>query len=615
MDFFFVFGFMCSLIPPLVFFLQTTSGETYEGVFSSIDDKQLTIRVCKLVGNAKGDKVRTARPIEVKHFPAADWVRIDSVDVRMTAADVGTMNPNDDVGGFGTDAAISRGRGGAQGRELQRWTPDVTDEDHLMHLEDSVQTTKRGWDQFALNEAKFGVKTDYKEELYTTVLDPSSSKISMAEAERIAAEIERGTKVDTTNIHLLEERGVELDYGDMDEEDRYGAVIREKQGDALEEASTASSSSRVNAWLRDSHNASAPIEIQNTRREANKVVSHLTGSVGKGTSPYGTPKSKAALTSPLVGDVQKLEALNLNPASARFDDETMRQFQEFKAKQGRGVGPNGPTLTEMKQFSELLQNKLQRKSSSSSVKVQTQVEEPTIVGTNASTTDKVTPSSSISGDPKKSTLNPNAKSFSFNVSAKEFTPSFGTGPASSKAARSGAQDYSNRDGRASDTNDEPSSSGSNYRGSYHSSRRFENDRNHDRKRDDTRYFDRKGGMNGHPGPGSHGRSPPNVVSNRMTSHMHHARGMMGAPITGVMPMPGGPAAVTMMIPGPRPTYGVVPTYPMGGMPGAPMPGRMAMASYAMAPSGIPVTMPQFTGRMSGPGFSSHSDTSPGSSAP
>ena len=41
-----------------------------------------------------------------------------------------------------------------------------------MHLEESMPTSGgRKWDQFASNEAKFGLTTDYAEELYTTELD------------------------------------------------------------------------------------------------------------------------------------------------------------------------------------------------------------------------------------------------------------------------------------------------------------------------------------------------------------------------------------------------------------------------------------------------------------
>ena len=57
----------------------------------------------------------------------------------------------------------------------------------------SLQLDARGgtWDQFATNERQFGVRTSYDEDLYTTKLDKAKSKMSAAEADRIAAEIER----------------------------------------------------------------------------------------------------------------------------------------------------------------------------------------------------------------------------------------------------------------------------------------------------------------------------------------------------------------------------------------------------------------------------------------
>lgn len=78
------------------------------------------------------------------------------------------------------------------------------------------------WDQFAANQEKFGVKTSFDENLYTTKLD--RDKIDQAkfkEAERIAREIESQA---TTNIHLAEERNQKLAL-DFDEEDLYSGVL------------------------------------------------------------------------------------------------------------------------------------------------------------------------------------------------------------------------------------------------------------------------------------------------------------------------------------------------------------------------------------------------------
>ncbi len=93
-------------------------------------------------------------------------------------------------------------------RELQRWQPEEGDDTTFFGLEDAGTS---GWDQFAVNRDRFGVETTWNEHFYTTKIDRGACKISEADAERIAREIERGVTTGvTTNIHLLEERGGEL---------------------------------------------------------------------------------------------------------------------------------------------------------------------------------------------------------------------------------------------------------------------------------------------------------------------------------------------------------------------------------------------------------------------
>lgn len=81
------------------------------------------------------------------------------------------------------------------------------------------------WDQFEINEKLFGVTSTYKEEIYTTPLDKNSEeyKLRINEAEAIAQQIEGLVE---TNPHVMEERGKD-DSGILDEEERYGAVIRD----------------------------------------------------------------------------------------------------------------------------------------------------------------------------------------------------------------------------------------------------------------------------------------------------------------------------------------------------------------------------------------------------
>ena len=135
-------------------------------------------------------EVKFAKPEDTKTVASSVWKMIQATNVKIGAADLGPVGAMDDAGGFGTDSAISRGKGGKEGRKLERWNAESDAVEG--GLEDMDARSGRGWDQFALNEARFGVKTDYKEELYTTELDYSKSKISVEEANRIAAEIEKG---------------------------------------------------------------------------------------------------------------------------------------------------------------------------------------------------------------------------------------------------------------------------------------------------------------------------------------------------------------------------------------------------------------------------------------
>lgn len=127
--------------------------------------------------------------------------------------------PQGNRASFQTDSSISGNRFGEQ-RELKRWQPDAP-EDVDESLEKS--SDNRPWDQFAVNEEKFGLKTDYDENIYTTAIDRSapSYKARMANADRLARQIERSAPASS---HVAEERVV--DYigaadGGLDEEDKY----------------------------------------------------------------------------------------------------------------------------------------------------------------------------------------------------------------------------------------------------------------------------------------------------------------------------------------------------------------------------------------------------------
>lgn len=138
------------------------------------------------------------------------------------------------ISAFRTDTGISGNAGPLHERELQKWEAGEGEDALGAGLEEDGTawsgrghgTSTKNWDQFEANEKLFGVTVDFDEDQYTTKLDKSSLEYKRRErfAERKAKEIMSGA---TGNVHVAEERGrMVVDDSQMDEEDRYGAVVR-----------------------------------------------------------------------------------------------------------------------------------------------------------------------------------------------------------------------------------------------------------------------------------------------------------------------------------------------------------------------------------------------------
>lgn len=106
---------------------------------------------------------------------------------------------------------------------MQRWLPDApADVDGSLESTRTKSTPAVVWDQFAENERRFNITTDYDENIYTTTIDRSHPQYRqrLAEAERTAREIERSV---ATNSHVAEERITDNLAGEdngLDEEDK-----------------------------------------------------------------------------------------------------------------------------------------------------------------------------------------------------------------------------------------------------------------------------------------------------------------------------------------------------------------------------------------------------------
>jgi hypothetical protein len=235
-------------------------------------------------------------------------------------------------GGF-IDADISTGTTGA-GRELVAWQPDadVGADHHKLSLD---APDDGEWDQFAVNEMKFGVTSTWSEEHYTTSIDKSHAdyRRKEREAQRVAAQIEREARTAaTTNVHLLEERGEDVSH--IDEEARYGAVVRD-----AEELPTTPAAAANHAAPADS---SASGATTTTTAAGNKdqsgggskrtTTSSSSSKDGKDRPQKESSKGDKKRT-PLTNEVRDynaINALNLEPSSKAFERARLARLQQIQ---------------------------------------------------------------------------------------------------------------------------------------------------------------------------------------------------------------------------------------------------------------------------------------------
>ncbi|GAA5845956.1 hypothetical protein JCM11251_002950 [Rhodosporidiobolus azoricus] len=169
----------------------------------------------------------------------ADSVEVDplaTVKEQQAAKESAAAKKDRDTFRTDTDISADRlARLSSGGRQLQAWGTGFEEEGSLEGPSSSSaalgglesSTNGRGWDQFAANEQRFGLKTDYEDEIYTTRLDRSGKDFKQREARaaQLEREIMKGTSSLANNAHMAEERGEQVpDVGN--EEDRYGAVQR-----------------------------------------------------------------------------------------------------------------------------------------------------------------------------------------------------------------------------------------------------------------------------------------------------------------------------------------------------------------------------------------------------
>ncbi|KAG1773434.1 hypothetical protein EDD22DRAFT_857547 [Suillus occidentalis] len=208
--------------------LTTKTAQRYEGVISSTASE----------GDTAGVTLKDVKEISKPGAPLKESFFIPSTNIdtwQSGPADAKIPVPNGDS--FRTDADISKNKS-VRERELQAWQPTTTAAASSPHpvvahhegLGDEVtfgpgSGANVSWDQFAANEQMFGVTTTFDEEVYTTKLDRTAADYKERErkAQRIASEILNGA---INNPHVAEERNLNVDDSGVNEEDKYGAVVR-----------------------------------------------------------------------------------------------------------------------------------------------------------------------------------------------------------------------------------------------------------------------------------------------------------------------------------------------------------------------------------------------------
>ena len=157
------------------------SGTIYEGLLESIvDGNNLNlVHVRKLPRDGKVATHMNILATDYISIKVKDFAPRQGKLTRICARFWDSRTLSNTIAGFQTDTGISKSSGPAKERELQKWVPEG--DDFSQSLDGIIINLKpdhppgTSWDQFAVNEQKFGVSTDYSDEFYTTTLDKSGN--------------------------------------------------------------------------------------------------------------------------------------------------------------------------------------------------------------------------------------------------------------------------------------------------------------------------------------------------------------------------------------------------------------------------------------------------------
>lgn len=210
--------------------MQRIDGTWWEAVLHTLEG------TCLLLGYAR--KVYPSQLIPPRVEPFLTQVKIPLSQIaRLTIQFENEESKEESVTAsvaFKTDTQISGTESpSSQPKRLEKF--DFEGSESVGDLEED--SSSRGWDIYKVNRELFGVKSTYKEELYTTEIDRSAPEYKNNErkASLMATEILKGKKSD--NIHVREERG-DIVRSTRDEESRFSTVLGSTDPEPKKKSST-----------------------------------------------------------------------------------------------------------------------------------------------------------------------------------------------------------------------------------------------------------------------------------------------------------------------------------------------------------------------------------------
>ncbi|KAH7656547.1 Protein interacting with poly(A)-binding protein [Dioscorea alata] len=454
--------------------VHVRNGSVISGIFhasNAAKDFGIVLKMARVTKDGSMKEQKPA-PIFVKKpetmiIPARELVQVLAKDVPLNNDELTNGHARDRRQDLLIDSSISQSQHVELERELKPWTPDkdVPECPELENIFDGAWN--RNWDQFQTNEALFGVKSTFNEELYTTKLERGPQ---MREREREATRLAREIlEEDTKDLHLAEERGIHFhsDF-DVDEEMRFSAVQRdvdskENENSVLDTYNSEQYRATFNSTTVQSYSDISRKKPTNQGRTSSSSSSldEVPCSQGSADLDMNLSDSSDHLTqpshdgiakrSPCIGDDDRLDEVQIKDqdekktsldnfirgAPSEEGSHTLKSDDGQPPSNVKGLSPSAaafaPPVQETKhrpsEPSELaVTGKMSTSTEPSDLSLRpcssaSSASERLGAGS-VSTCPGLSPSSSMGSlSSEKSTLNPHAKEFKLNPNAKSFTPS------------------------------------------------------------------------------------------------------------------------------------------------------------------------------------------------